>query len=259
MEPFLLILEGWWWVAPAAAGAGTAAYAGLTMKSRRARRLELDAARHEEATAYRALIAARAHVSEAQAEVLAAHAESRAPGFGSSFLDGVLSAAGLAGTPETNDAKRRLLDAKRREKSAAFALRATRTRVKAISATYHAASAADPLPIEKLFAAHDAVIARWMRYETDPMTALTYPQLSDPGNPAMLAFLSVQRSAVSLRPASAREKIPPQRFVDYRNAVRDLEAAFDEAERRAGAAAQPQPPRGRTWPAPGWGATRPSG
>jgi hypothetical protein len=53
VEPFLLILEGWWWVAPAAAGAGTAAYAGLTMKSRRARRLELDAARHEEATAYR--------------------------------------------------------------------------------------------------------------------------------------------------------------------------------------------------------------
>ncbi|MET0673583.1 MAG: hypothetical protein ABWY37_08845 [Microbacterium pygmaeum] len=258
MEPFLLFVEGWWWVAPAAAGAGTAAYAGLTMKGRRARRLELDAARHEEATAYRALIAARAKVSEAQAEVLAAHADSGAPGFGSSFLDGVLNAAGIVVSPETSDAKRRLLEAKRREKSAAFALRATRTRVKAISATYHAASATDPLPLEKLFGEHDAVLARWMRYETDPMTAFDHPQLSDSGNPATLAFLRAQREASTLRPASAREKVPPQRFVEYRDAVRALRIAFDEAERQAGAAPRPAaPPRSATWPIPSWLPNRP--
>ena len=259
VELFLLIIETWWWVAPAAAGAGTAAYAGLTVKSRRARRLELDAARHEESAAYRALIAARAHVSQAQAEVLAAHADSGSPGFGSSFLDGVLNAAGLVTNPETSEAKRHLLEAKRREKSAAFALRATRTRVKAISVSYRATPASDPLPIEKLFAAHDAVIARWMRYETDPTTAFDYPALSDSGNSATLAFLRAQRSASALRPASAREKIAPQRFVEYRDAVRALEVAFDDAERQAGAAPRPSaPPRGRTWPPGGWGAPRPS-
>lgn len=259
MEPFLLIVESWWWVAPAAAGAGTAAYAGLTTKNRRARRLELDAARHEEAAAYRALVAARASVSAAQAKALSARADAGTAGFGSSFLDEALSAVGLTGTPEMIAARQQLLDAKRREKSAAFELRASRTRVKAINANYHAASASDPLPIEKLYAAHDAVIARWMVYETDAIKAIDYPQLSDASNPATLAFFRAQRAATQLRPASAREKIPPQQFVDYRDAVRALELAFDEAERQAGAAARPTtPPRSGIWPVPGWRPARPS-
>ena len=276
MEWILLIAESWWWVAPVAAGAGATTYAGVTARTRRARRLEVDAARHEEGRARRALIAARALVSEAQAGMLAAKAASPPPTtdprtkgpaqIGAALLENALTATGfvlspLTGSPELIEAKRRLIEAKSREKSASYALKASRTRVKASSAHYHAASAADPLPIERVLSDHDAVIARWMPYETDPTRMIEYPQLSDPAQPATLAFLRAQRAAQELRPASARERIDPQRYLDYRDAVRVLEAAFDEAERRAGAARPGRrpsaPPRAPIWPVPGRGSARP--
>jgi hypothetical protein len=257
VEPFLLIVEGWWWVVPTAAGAGTATYAGLTTRRRRARRLELDAARHEESHAHRAWIAARARVSEAQANVLAARAASGSPSFGPALLEAALSGSPFTGSPETIEAKRQLQAAKLAERSAALALRASRARVKATAAHYHAASGTDPLPIENLFAAHDAVVARWMVYETDPTKSIDYPLLSDARHPATIAFFVAQREAQQLRPASARDRIPPQQFLDYRNAVRALEAAFDEAERQAGAAKRPPLPRTGIWPVPGWRPTRP--
>ena len=247
MEPILLIIESWWWVAPVAAGAGGATYAGLTTRSRRARRLELDGARHEEMLAHRAVIAARAHVSDAQAGVLTARATSGPVSLGSALI----------GTPTMNDAKRRLHDAKRAEKSTALALRAARTRVKVSRVTYLSASASDPLPVERLFAAHDALTRRWMAYETDVVKALSYPQLSDPNNPATIRFLRSLREAQRLRPPSARERIPPQRFVDYRAAVAAAESAFDEAERQAGAAPPPASPPVGIWPPPGWRARPP--
>jgi len=257
VEPILLIVESWWWVVPAAAGAGTATYAGLTTRRRRARRLELDAARREESHASRALIAARARVKDAQADVLAARATSGAPPLGSALLGSALMGTPLMSTPETIEARRNLQAAKLAERSASFALRASRTRVKAVAAHYHAASGTDPLPIEKLFAAHDAVVARWMVYETDPTKAIDFPQLSDARHPATNAFFLAQREAQRLRPASARDRIPPQQFLDYRDAVRALEAAFDEAERQAGAAERPPLPRAGIWPVPGWRPTRP--
>jgi len=257
VEPLLLIVEGWWWIVPAAAGAGTATYAGLTTRRRRARRLELDAARREESHAHRAWIAARARVSDAQANVLAARATSGSPSFGPALLEAALTGTPLMGSPETIEAKRQLQAAKLAERSASLALRASRTRVKATAAHYHAASSADPLPIEKLFGAHDAVIARWMVYETDPTKAIDYPQLSDARHPATITFFRAQREASQLRPATARDRIPPQQFLDYRDAVRALEAAFDEAERQAGAAERPPRPRTGVWPVPGWRPTRP--
>jgi hypothetical protein len=232
VEPILLFVEAWWWIAPAAAGAGAAAYGGLTAKSRRARRLELDAARHEVVRAHRALVDARAEVRTAQADVLAARAHS-----------GFVGAA-------TFEAKRALQSAKGAERAALLALRASRSRVKASLAHYHAASVKDPLPIERLYAQHDAVNARWLAYETDVAKALAYPQLSDPRHPATLAFFEAQREAQRLRPSSPRDRITPEQFVEYRAAVRALEAAFDEAERRAGArAALPRP---GVWPVPTW-------
>lgn len=232
MEPILLFIESWWWIAPAAAGAGAATYGGLTAKSRRARRLELDAARHEVARAHRALVEARADVRTAQADVLAARAHS-----------GFVGAA-------TFEAKRALQSAKAAERAALLALRASRSRVRASLAHYHAASGTDPLPIEKLYAQHDAVNARWLSYETDAAKALAYPQLSDARHPATLAFFEAQREAQRLRPASARDRITPEQFAQYRAAVRALEAAFEEAERRAGVrAALPRP---GVWPVPSW-------
>lgn len=238
----LLIVESWWWVAPAAAGAGAATYAGVTARGRRARRLELDAARREVALASRALISARVRVREAQAAVLAARASSAPPTLGEALL----------GTPATAQARRALQEAKLAQKSAAMVLRARRARVKATTAQYHAASSTDPLPIERLYRAHDAVVARWMDYETDPAKAIAYPQLSDTREPATLAFLRAYRAAQDVRPASARERIPPEQYLAYRDAVAALEAAFDEAERAAGAAPRPTAPPTGIWQMPAW-------
>ena len=213
MEPILLIVSSWWWVAPAAVGVGAASYAGLTTRGRRARRLELDAARHEESHAYRELVAAKARVRAAHADVLAARAHGSAP-----------QAAG---------ARHALQSAKQSEKSASLALRATRARVKAVRAQYTATSSRESLPIDRLYAAHDAVNARWLSYETDVDKALAYPQLTDTRHPSTVVFLRAQREALARRPM-LRDRVTPQQYAEYRAAVQALEAALTEAERRAG-------------------------
>jgi len=225
VEPILLVIAGWWWIAPAAAGAGAATYAGLTTRSRRARRLELDAARQEESLAYRELVAAKARVRTANADLLTAKSRSGAPAF------------------QAGDARRELLAAKQAEKTASLALRASRSRVRAGYAQYRAATANDPLPIDRLYAAHDAINLRWLAYETDVDRALAYPQMTDVRHPATVAFLRAQREALAKRP-TLRERATPQQFLEYRAAVHHLESTFDEAERRAGVvgAARPASP-----------------
>ncbi|MDW4574518.1 hypothetical protein R8Z57_17215 [Microbacterium sp. M3] len=212
MEPILLIVSTWWWIAPAAAGAGAATYAGLTTRVRRARRLELDAARHEESLAYRALVAAKARVRTAQADVMTSKSQPAHRAY---------------------DARRELQVAKQAEKTASLELRASRSRVKAGYSQYRASSAHDPLPIERLYAAHDAVNARWLAYETDVDKALAHPQMTDSRHPATVVFLRAQREALAKRP-TLRDRVTPEQYVEYRLAVQDLTAAFDEAERQAG-------------------------
>lgn len=224
MEPILLIIGGWWWVAPATVAAGAGAYGALTTGRRRARRLELDAARHEESQAYRALVTAKAQVRAAQADVLAARARS-----------------GVSASPIQT--KRALHSAREAEKSASFALRASRARVKASYSQYRAQSTAEPLPIERLYAAHDAVNARWLSYETDIDKALAYPEVTDPRHPATVAFLRAQREAQFVRPTAGR-RVAPAQFVAYRTAVADLDAALVEAERQAGVPGAPRTPQG---------------
>jgi hypothetical protein len=219
VEPILLILTAWWWVAPAAAGAGAATYAGLTTRSRRARRLELDAARHEESQAYRDLVAAKALVRTTQADVLTTKSQPWAPG--------------------AVDARRRLQAARQSEKTASLALRASRSRVKAGYAQYRASASSDPLPIDRLYAAHDTVNTRWLAYETDVDKALSYPKMTDPRHPATVVFLRAQREALAKRP-TLRDRVTPQQYLEYRVAVRELEATFAAAERQVGA---PDPSR----------------
>ncbi|MCR2813083.1 hypothetical protein NQ166_11245 [Microbacterium sp. zg.Y1090] len=221
MESVLLVMESWWWIAPAAAGAGAIGYGALTTGRRRARRLELDAARHEELLAFRARQAARARVRAAQADVLSAKARD-----------------GIASLSPMSEARRALQAAKRAEKQAMLELRASRSRVKAVRAGYSAAGRSAPLPLERLMAEHDAVTARWLEYETDAARALAFPQMLESRHPYTLAFLQAQRDAHALRPASARDRMSPETFVAYRRAVRALEAAFATAERDAQRAAR---------------------
>jgi len=213
VEPILLIVTSWAWIVPAAAGAGAATYVGLTTRGRRARRLELDAARHEESQAYRELVVAKARVRTAQADVMTAKAR--------------------AATPQAAEARRELQVARQSEKSASLALRASRSRVKAGYSQYRAATSQDPLPIERLWAEHDAVNTRWLAYETDVDKALSYPKMTDTRHAATVVFLRAQREALVKRP-TLRDRVTPQQYVEYREAVRALQASLVEAERQAG-------------------------
>jgi hypothetical protein len=212
VDPLLLVVETWWWAAPVVAGAGAAGYRAVTTNRRRARRLELDAARHEERLALRTLLVARADSRAAKGDVLATKARRDVP------------ASVLA------EARRRAAAAKDREWSASLNLRAARSRIRAAQVQYRTRTSGDPLPIEVLVARQDAVTARWLSYETDPAKALSFPQMLDSQHPATLAFLRAQRTAQELRPDASRERITPATYLAYRDAVIAAEDAFETAE-----------------------------
>ncbi len=87
--------------------------------------------------------------------------------------------------------------------------------------------------LERLFAAHDAVTARWLDYELDVAKLIAFPAMSDGRQPLTAAFLRAKRVADGLRPASAKARLTRDQLTDYRNAVADFEVAFDVAERDA--------------------------
>jgi hypothetical protein len=87
--------------------------------------------------------------------------------------------------------------------------------------------------IERLFASHDAVTARWLDYELDVAKLIAFPAMSDGRQPLTAAFLRAKRVADGLRPASAKARLTKDQLTEYRNAVADFEVAFDVAERDA--------------------------
>ena len=62
---------------------------------------------------------------------------------------------------------------------AANSLRAARATVP------HVGTDPAEFPLAKVVAAHDAVLARWMEYETDPAKPIAFPQMSDGRSPVM--------------------------------------------------------------------------
>ncbi len=87
--------------------------------------------------------------------------------------------------------------------------------------------------LERLFAAHDAVTARWLEYELDIAKLIAYPAMSDGRQPLTAAFLRAKKMADGLRPATAKTRLTRDQLAEYRNAVTDFEVAFDVAERDA--------------------------
>lgn len=87
--------------------------------------------------------------------------------------------------------------------------------------------------LERLFATHDAVTARWLEYELDVAKIIAFPAMSDGRQPLTAAFLRAKRIADGLRPASAKARLSREQLAEYRNAVADFEVAFDVAERDA--------------------------
>ncbi|WP_076673166.1 MULTISPECIES: hypothetical protein [unclassified Microbacterium] len=245
MEPLMALLVEWWWIGPAAAGAGTVGWVGVRRTRRRAlpsgvnttgdraarawasrplgkaaaRRLELDAALLDLQTARHAVTRGRADVKVADAEVVRAQAERAA----SRVSPDVVSAA-----------RGRLTDAQRDLRAAIAEVRARRAGVRAAKAMLPAIRAGSaPLPVARLLAEHDAILARWMAYETDPGLAIDYPQMSDSRSPLLAEFLRAHERAQWLRPASVQTRLEPADFLAYRDAVRRTAHAFDRAERAA--------------------------
>lgn len=242
----MVLLAEWWWIGPAAAGAGTLGWIGVRrsrqqralpagttttgdraarawasrpMSKNAARRLELDAAQLDLLTARQAITRGRAEVKIADAEVVRAQAE---------------RAASRGSSEAVSAARARLVAAQHALRAASADLRARRAAVKAAQAMLPAIRGGSaPLPVERLLAEHDAVLARWMAYETDPALAIDFPGMSDPRSPLLAEFLRAHEKAQWLRPASAQTRLEPADFLAYRDAVRRTVNAFDHAERIA--------------------------
>ena len=137
---------------------------------------------------------------------------------------------------EVLHAKAELKAARRRARQARWPRHPSR-RLTTATATTPAARAGGPTTqgtqLERLFASHDAVTARWLDYELDVAKLIAFPAMSDGRQPLTAAFLRAKRVADGLRPASAKARLTKDQLTEYRNAVADFEVAFDVAERDA--------------------------
>lgn len=123
-----------------------------------------------------------------------------------------------------------LKERERDAKAASADVRARQVRLNAARAAVPSAS--EPHPLERLHAAHEAVTVRWMRYETDPALQISYPAMTDVKHPQTAAYLRAAGHAAEMRRAAAG-RITPAEFAAYRDAVADLERAFEAAEHAA--------------------------
>jgi hypothetical protein len=230
MDPVFAFAAELWWLGPVVIGGGAASFAAIRYGRRhRERTIEYAAARHELDVARARLHGARAQVTSARAAMLAAKSERQ---------------AGRAGTGAMDAARRSLGDAQREMRSAQTALQGRRVQVRAARIALRGMPRDDEhLPTARLVAAHDAVVSRWMEYETDPAKAIAFPTMTDTRVPATSALLTALDRARWLRPTSPKASMTPEAYSHYRAAVTDLEAAFQTAEadawRAAGATGGP--------------------
>ncbi|QKJ18030.1 hypothetical protein [Microbacterium hominis] len=250
MDPLWAMIAEFWWVGPVAAGAGTLGFFGLRyQRGLDARRLEYDAARLELHDARARAAGARMSAKVARAELARLQAE---------------RAAARATPDQVASARQDLSAAQREVKAATASVRVQRTHVTAARAAVPATTDPTQLPLARTVAAHDAVTARWLEYETDPARRIAFSAMSDGRQPATAALAAAHAEAARLRPASTRLRMTPAEFAAYRAAVSRLEHAFHTAEaeawRQARAegtvpvgAAGPSDPRPQT-PAVDWSA-----
>jgi len=218
VDPFWVLAAEFWWVAPTAVGAGALGVMGVRRSTgARGRRLAYDAARADLREAQRLAAERRMAVKVAGAEHARVAAE---------------RAASRASADQVAAARRALRQAEKDAKAAAADVRVRRARVKATAADIPTGSAPERMPLARLHAAHDAIIARWVDYETDPAKAIAFPSMSDAKDPATAAFLGASERARDLR-REMPERPAPSEFSAYRDAVAHLDHTFDIAERNA--------------------------
>lgn len=229
MEAVWVLLAGGWWTVPAAVaavGAGTLGWLGLraqrrkprALPVRRARRLEVDAARHDVKRARDDVPRAHAAVQAARAEIARATAERH---------------AGRATATDVAAARAALAQAQRDVSAARAALTARRADMRVAHASVPSrADGPESMPLVRLSATHDAINAEWVAYETDPHKALTYPSMTDAREPLTVQFLRAQQQAQWLRPALGA-RVSAADYAAYRASVREMARTFQIAERDA--------------------------
>lgn len=212
MDPFWLAVAELWWVAPAAVGAGATALVGLRFRrSARHRRLGVESAQLELRTAKADALTARHLTRTARAEVARLQAE-------------------RAGSFAIGRARTQLREAERHARAASASVRSSRSRVRSARAALAGPVTPENEPLPQLYAQHNAVMAQWMRYETDPALRIAYPAMSDVSHPAVIAYLSALDTARDARPDASQKRVTPAEFSAYRRAVAALDAAFAELE-----------------------------
>ncbi|WP_243228763.1 hypothetical protein [Microbacterium sp. CIAB417] len=87
--------------------------------------------------------------------------------------------------------------------------------------------------LERLFAEHDEITARWLDYELDVAKLIAFPAMSDGRQPLTAAFLRAKKTADALRPESADAKVTEQQVAEYLDAVGNYAVAFEIAEKDA--------------------------
>lgn len=87
--------------------------------------------------------------------------------------------------------------------------------------------------LDRLFAEHDEITARWLDYELDVAKLIAFPAMSDGRQPLTAAFLRAKKTADALRPPSADSKVSEQQVSEYLDAVGNYAVAFEIAEKDA--------------------------
>ncbi len=87
--------------------------------------------------------------------------------------------------------------------------------------------------LERLFAEHDEITARWLDYELDVAKLIAFPAMSDGRQPLTAAFLRAKKIADTLRPASVTAKVTEDAVAEYLDAVGNYAVAFEIAEKDA--------------------------
>lgn len=238
MDPLWAFAAEFWWIAPVAAAAGGAGVLAVrTMKREGGRRLAYDAARMELQLAQQDRARTRAEAKSARAHAARVAAE---------------RAASRADADDVAEARRAQRAAERNARAASAAVRARRAARDAARRELAAGPPPEQWPLPRLRTAHDALIARWMTYETDPHKAIAYPTMSDGRDPDTAAFLATADEARRFRPAEGA-RVTPAAFAVYRDAVDAMSRALDRAERAAVARSEGRDPaaeraRANSWP-----------
>ena len=228
MDP-LSLLE-LWWIAPTVVGAGAVTVVGMRYRSSSSgRRLAFDAARDDLSEAQHYAGERRRAVKLARAEHARLVAERTAK---------------RATSADVASARRVLQQSEREAKAADADVRSRRVQLKVARAEIPAGSKSERFPVARLNRTHDAVMARWMDYETDPAKLIAYPAMSDGKDSATAAFLDASRAARESR-IVVGTRITTQEFAAYRDAVAHLERAFDVAEHSAKARAAGRDPNAK--------------